>query len=148
MRMLPVLAIVAIAGAGTAIARDADSPAPLGDTPDGSEPNVPTKTNEAHDRFQNETRRETRPTSDDMLATAVSKSLQDDPKVSSMQVQVTAAQGVVTLTGEVPGSDERNAAERAAQRTAGVREVHNGLTVANTAAPAPGTSAIPEKTAP
>lgn len=144
MRILRILAIVVVAGASTAIARDVDNPAPLGDTPDGSEPNVPTNANEAHDRFQSETR----PKSDDMLATAVSKSLQDDPTVSSMQVKVKADQGVVTLTGEVPGSDEKHAAERAAQRTAGVREVRNELTVANTAAPAPGTSPIPEKTAP
>ena len=46
-----------------------------------------------------------------MLATAVSKSLHDDPEVSAMQVKVTAREGVVTLTGEVPGDEERSAAE-------------------------------------
>ncbi len=144
MRLLPVLAILAVTCAGPALARDENNPAPLGDTPDGSEPNVPSNANEAHDRFNSETRAK----SDDMLATAVSKSLHDDPSVSAMQVKVAVDEGVVTLTGEVPGNDEKSAAERAAQRTAGVREVRNQITVANELAPAPGTSPIPERPAP
>lgn len=144
MRLVPILAIVALTCAGPALARDENNPAPLGDTPDGSEPNVPTNANEAKDRFDSETRAK----SDDMLATAVSKSLHDDPAVSAMQVKVAVDEGVVTLTGEVPGSDERHAAEKAAQRTAGVREVKNQITVANQVAPAPGTSPIPERPAP
>ena len=144
MRLLPVLAILAVTCAGPALARDENNPATLGDTPDGSEPNVPTNANEAHDRFNSETRAK----SDAMLATAVSKSLHDDPKVSAMQVKVAVDGGVVTLSGEVPGSDERDAAEKAAQRTAGVREVRNQITLANDVAPAPGTSPIPERPAP
>jgi hypothetical protein len=144
MRLLPIIALLAVTCAGTAIARDVDNPPPLGDTPDGSEPNVPSNANEAHDRFNSETRAK----SDDMLATAVSESLHDDPKVNAMKVKVGVDKGVVTLTGEVLGNDERQAAETAAQRVAGVREVRNQLTVAETAAPAPGTSPIPEKTAP
>lgn len=126
MRTLSTIMIgLSLVAAAPVLARDPANPPAVGDTPDGSQ---------------------TRRTSDDMLATAVSKSLTDDPHVSAMQVKVSADQGVVTLTGEVPGTSERDAAEHAANRVAGVREVRNRITVAERLAP--GTSPIPDRPAP
>ncbi|HEV7732768.1 MAG TPA: BON domain-containing protein [Candidatus Binatia bacterium] len=133
---------LSFAVAAPVFARDPANPPALGDTPDGSETSAPTNADKALDRYGSETRSK----DDDMLATAVSKSLTDDPHVSAMQVKVSADQGVVTLTGEVPGSSERDAAAHAASRVAGVREVRNRITVAERLAP--GTSPIPERPAP
>jgi len=96
--------------------------------------------NRAQDRYESETR----PKSDELLATAVHDSLSHDKRVNAMQLHVSAQQGVVQLTGTVPREADRDAAETIARRVAGVRDVRNQIQVE--ASPAtPGTSAIPER---
>ena len=94
----------------------------------------------AQDRYDSETR----PKSDEMLATAVHDGLSHDKRVNAMQLRVSAQQGVVKLTGTVPRQADRDAAETIARHVAGVRDVRNQIEVE--ASPAtPGTSGIPEQ---
>lgn len=67
--------------------------------------------------------------SDAEIATAVRNSLEADPQVPAERVQVQVDQGVVTLTGEVDWQYQRNAAEHAARRVGGVRDIVNRMTV-------------------
>lgn len=127
-----------------AMARDADTPPALGDPAVGSERAPGTNPARAQERFE----AETRPKSDEMLATAVHEELARDARVDSGQVRVQAREGVVTLEGRVTSNAERDAAAETAQRVNGVRRVENALSVSMTVAPAPGTSAIPERRAP
>lgn len=63
------------------------------------------------------------------LAHAAVAALTWDAEISAESVRVTVSNGWVTLTGQVDTPFERDAAERAVQRLAGVRDVSNGLTV-------------------
>jgi osmotically-inducible protein OsmY len=53
-----------------------------------------------------------------------------DPRVSEKEIAVAMMDGVVTLRGAVPSYAEKWAAERAAERVAGVKSVANELVVA------------------
>jgi hypothetical protein len=127
-----------------AAARDADTPPALNDPAVGTERAPGPHPARAQERFE----AETRPKSDEMLATAVHEELVRDDRVESGQIRVEAREGVVTLQGQVDSNAERDAAAETAQRVNGVRRVENALTVSATVAPAPGTSAIPERQAP
>jgi osmotically-inducible protein OsmY len=63
------------------------------------------------------------------LAYAAVAALTWDADIPTQSVRVTVSHGWVTLTGQVETPFERDAAERAIQRLAGVRDVSNGLTV-------------------
>ena len=63
------------------------------------------------------------------LAHAAVAALTWDAEILSQNVQVTVSNGWVMLSGQVETAFERDAAERAVQRLAGVRGVSNGLTV-------------------
>jgi len=60
---------------------------------------------------------------DKTLQQAVLDELEWEPSVNSAHIGVTANDGVVTLTGHVPSYAEKFAAERAAERIAGVKGV-------------------------
>jgi hyperosmotically inducible protein len=136
---LSVLAICSCPG----WARDTTTPPALGDTPDGGEHSPAANPNKAEDRFQSENR----PKSDEMLATAVHDGLAHDSRVNSMQVRVSAREGVVRLSGTVPRQADRDAAEDVARKVAGVRDVNNDIVVDSNPA-GPGQSPIPERTRP
>jgi osmotically-inducible protein OsmY len=53
-----------------------------------------------------------------------------EPRLDASQIGVTAKNGVVTLTGQVPSFDQKCAAERVAKRVYGVRAVANDIVVA------------------
>ena len=125
MRTLLGAICIAAACVGTTWARDPSTPPALGDTPDGSEHSPAATPNRAQDRYESETR----PKSDEMLATAVHDSLSHDRRVNAMQLRVSAQQGVVQLTGTVPREADRDAAEDIARRVAGVRDVRNQIQV-------------------
>jgi osmotically-inducible protein OsmY len=55
--------------------------------------------------------------------------LEWDPSVDASKIGVAARDGVVTLTGTVPSYAHKTAAERAAERVAGVRGVANDIEV-------------------
>jgi osmotically-inducible protein OsmY len=67
--------------------------------------------------------------SDLQLHTDVVAELTWDPRVSEKEIAVAAKDGVVTLMGSVGSYPQKWAAERAAERVAGVRAVANELTV-------------------
>jgi osmotically-inducible protein OsmY len=64
------------------------------------------------------------------LQTDVMAELVWDPRVNEKEIRVAASDGVVTLTGSVPTYADKWAAERAAERVAGVQAVANDLAVA------------------
>ncbi|MGD1073571.1 MAG: BON domain-containing protein [Bryobacteraceae bacterium] len=72
-------------------------------------------------RTQNET--------DGQLRTAVAMQIDWEPEVTSRDISVAAADGVVTLTGFVHHYYERLAAERAAKSVYGVKAVANDIEV-------------------
>src|SRR5262249_53943412 len=126
MRPIPALfGLLVVAAAGTGVARDPTTPPALGDTPDGGERSPGTNPARAPDRLDSETRTK----DDEMLATAVEKSLADDPRVNAMRVKVDARAGVVQLTGDATSQEESDAAAHVAQQVSGVRRVDNKLTV-------------------
>src|SRR5262249_52249156 len=102
MRTLLVVLCVTGICAGAGWARDASTPPAPGDTPGGAERSPGANPTRAEDRFQSETRPETRSKSDELLATAVHDSLAKDARVNSMQVRVSAHEGIVRLSGTVP----------------------------------------------
>jgi osmotically-inducible protein OsmY len=67
--------------------------------------------------------------SDEALQKNVALALAYDPAADSYEVAVTAKGGSVTLSGKVNSFAERALSERIAKSVAGVREVHNKLTV-------------------
>ncbi|MFR9774817.1 BON domain-containing protein [Micromonospora sp. MS34] len=67
--------------------------------------------------------------SDPEIATAASRALEWDAFVPIEALDVTVADGWVTLHGEVEWEYQRRAAERAVGRLSGVRGVSNGITV-------------------
>lgn len=63
------------------------------------------------------------------LVEAVVRQLEWDPAVDAAALEVTAADGMVTLGGWIDSWPGRLAAEKASKRTAGVREVTNQIEV-------------------
>jgi len=66
---------------------------------------------------------------DQQLEKDVRDELRWEPSVTSAEVGVTVSQGVVTLNGTVPTYAEKSAAEKAAQRVAGVKAVADEIRV-------------------
>lgn len=66
---------------------------------------------------------------DTQLKNDVMDELQWAPTVSSSDIKVSAHDGVVTLSGTVPHYAEKGAAERAAQRVAGVKAIAEEMEV-------------------
>lgn len=66
----------------------------------------------------------------DQLQKDVGAELRWDPRVDDREIHATADNGVVTLLGSVPSFADKWAAERAAERVAGVKVVANELAVA------------------
>jgi hypothetical protein len=143
MRIGSVLGVLAVTTM-LALSRDPSTSPALGDAPDGGERSAGRNAERAQDRFESETRSK----SDEMLADAVHKRLSDDARTNAMRIKVDAREGVVRLTGEVVDTKERDTAATVAQHVPGVRDVQNRLEVTRAGAPAPGTSAIPERTHP
>jgi hyperosmotically inducible protein len=125
-------------------ARDPATPPALGDPAGGGERSPDANPTRAQNRFD----AETRPESDELLASAVHQRLSDDPRVNGSGIRVDARAGEVELTGQVVSASERDTAGEIAQQVAGVRKVQNRLTVARSLTPVPGGSAIPELPAP
>ncbi|MGC5020887.1 BON domain-containing protein [Micromonospora sp. DT47] len=73
---------------------------------------------------------------DPELAAAAERALEWDAFVPVENLQVTVADGWVTLRGEVEWEYQRRAAERVVGRLTGVRGVSNGITVRPAAPPA------------
>jgi osmotically-inducible protein OsmY len=66
---------------------------------------------------------------DEVTGEEIVAALERSALVSADQVDVTVSDGLVTLRGTVPSAAARQAAHRAASRTAGVVDVVNDLTV-------------------
>jgi hypothetical protein len=79
--------------------------------------------------------------SDDSIATDIKARMFSEPLLKSASVNVTAKDGIVTITGVVPDDAARLAAEQIASKTNGVRQVIDSTTVASpsqvAAAPTP-----------
>ncbi len=71
---------------------------------------------------------------DDDIATQIKARMFSDPLLKSASVNVTSKDGIITLTGEVPGQAARLAAQTIASETDGVKQVIDSLSIA---APAP-----------
>lgn len=71
-----------------------------------------------------------RPSTDDSgISTRVRTALLNDPQVAAGQINVTAANGVVTLSGSVRTAAERDRAVALARQTSGVTDVRSELSV-------------------
>lgn len=68
--------------------------------------------------------------SDDRIAEDVNEALTRHPGIDASDIEVAVAMGEVTLTGTVENRLEKRMAEDTAESCAGVRDVHNQLTVA------------------
>jgi osmotically-inducible protein OsmY len=79
---------------------------------------------------------QTIPRSDTELQTSVTDELLFNPSIDAADLAASAADGVVTLSGEVESLPERHAAKRAALRVHGVKTVTDNMVVRN-----PGTAA-------
>ena len=89
--------------------------------------------------------------SDDTVLTHIKAGLYSEPALKSANVDVTANDGVVTLSGQVPDDAARLAAEHLASSTPGVKTVVDQLTVgapAVTAAAAPQPPPTPRRERP
>ena len=72
-----------------------------------------------------------RPATDDTgVSTRVRTALLNDPQVAAGQINVTAVNGVVTLSGSVRTAAERDRAVTLARQTSGVNDVRSELSVA------------------
>jgi len=67
--------------------------------------------------------------SDNMLQRDIIDELAWEPSIDAAEIGVTVAEGVVTLTGQVPSLAEKWTAEHVTKRVAGVRAVANDITV-------------------
>jgi len=76
-----------------------------------------------------------KPTDDSML-THIKAGLYSEPALKSANVEVTAKDGVITLSGQVPDDAARLAAEHIASSTPGVRTVVDQTTTATVPAEA------------
>jgi hypothetical protein len=81
--------------------------------------------------------------SDDTILTHIKAGLYSEPTLKSANVDVTAKDGVVTLTGQVPDDAARLAAEHIASSTPGVKTVVDQTTTA--LAPAQTAANVPER---
>lgn len=81
--------------------------------------------------------------SDDTITTGIKAKLYSEPLLKSASVEVTAHNGIVTLTGQVPDDAARLAVQRIASTTPGVKTVVDQTTMA-----APPPSAIAENVPP
>ena len=71
-----------------------------------------------------------RPATDDSgISTRVRTALLNDPQVAAGNINVTAANGVVTLSGQVRTPAERDRAVAVARQTSGVNDVRSELAV-------------------
>lgn len=71
-----------------------------------------------------------RPATDDSgVSTRVRTALLNDPQVAAGEINVTAANGVVTLSGRVRTAAERDRAVALARQTSGVSDVRSELAV-------------------
>ena len=68
---------------------------------------------------------------DSSLANNVQTTLANTPGVNANEINVTATDGVVTLSGDVDSASAASAAVQATQGVTGVTAVHNELTVQN-----------------
>jgi osmotically-inducible protein OsmY len=68
---------------------------------------------------------------DETVAAAVRTALLNDPAVHANEISVSVQNGVVTLTGQVHGQQEADAAVATARRTNGVKDVRSELRVRN-----------------
>src|SRR5262245_43122244 len=66
---------------------------------------------------------------DSAITTKVKASFAKDPDVSAMKVHVDTDKGVVTLSGDVKSSAEKEKAGHIARNTSGVRYVNNNLAI-------------------
>lgn len=66
---------------------------------------------------------------DKMLIAKVKTALADDPTVESLTIDVEADRGVISLGGHVDTDEERDAAEDAAEKVAGIVDVVNNIEV-------------------
>jgi hyperosmotically inducible protein len=72
-----------------------------------------------------------RPATDDVgVSTRVRTALLNDPQVAAGKINVTAANGVVTLSGSVRTAAERDRAVTLARQTSGVSDVRSELAIA------------------
>jgi osmotically-inducible protein OsmY len=67
---------------------------------------------------------------DGTLAREIHEILTKDPDLDATEIQVEVERGAVTLTGIVDSREAKLLAEELVESVVGVREVHNGLTVA------------------
>ena len=84
--------------------------------------------------------------SDDTVLTHIKAGLYSEPALKSANVDVTAKDGVVTLSGQVPDDLARQAAEHLASSTPGVKTVVDQLTVGAPVAAAAATPPAPVRT--
>jgi hypothetical protein len=86
-----------------------------------------------------------KPVSDQDLATAVEAKLYNNDATRAANVKVAVANGVVTLSGDMPSSDVALAAMTVANGTPGIKSVNNQMKVADSAAvsPMPSISSTP-----
>jgi len=80
---------------------------------------------------------------DATVTTKVKAEFLKDGRVSPTRVSVETTNGVVTLKGEVPTQQEKDAAEQAAKKVEGVKSVKNEITV-NPAAAGTGVPSVNE----
>ncbi len=66
---------------------------------------------------------------DDQIATDVENRLKKDPSLKKLKIDARSDNGIVTLTGEVPSLETALRASEMARQVAGVRAVHNEMTV-------------------
>ncbi len=72
---------------------------------------------------------EPKPDPNKELAARVKRALQDDNRLQAQQIDVTAANGTVTLWGTAATQSERNRAGAAAAKVDGVKTVENKLAI-------------------
>lgn len=80
---------------------------------------------------------------DARISSDIQSKFSQDSGLSSKQLSVQSANGVVTLSGTVDNDAQRDAASRQAASVAGVKEVVNNLKVGTVAAAAPAAPPIP-----
>jgi hypothetical protein len=81
---------------------------------------------------------------DPQLSASVAKAIAGDAKLKSLNIAASASQGIVTLTGTVPGEADRVEAEQVAAGVDGVRSIQDNIALppgASTQTPAPATTA-------
>ena len=69
------------------------------------------------------------PVTDDMIHDQVGMKLANDPDVKGGGLQIEVKQGVVTLTGVVENTKQKDKASRLAKKVKGVKQVVNNITL-------------------